>query len=66
MPIELFTVDDGVHGRELWRTDGTATGTFLVKDILPGSVGSGLGSLTKVGSQFSRPRTNSSGRFSFG
>ena len=46
MPIELFTVDDGVHGRELWRTDGTATGTFLVKDILPGSVGSGLGSLT--------------------
>ncbi|MFL5116237.1 MAG: ELWxxDGT repeat protein [Microvirga sp.] len=51
MPIELFTVDDGVHGRELWRTDGTATGTFLVKDILPGSVGSGLGSLTKVGSQ---------------
>src|SRR3954467_3592173 len=51
MPIELFTVDDGVHGRELWRTDGTATGTFLVKDILPGSVGSGLGNLTKVGSQ---------------
>ena len=51
MPIELFTVDDGVHGRELWRTDGTATGTFLVKDILPGSVGSDLANFTTVGSQ---------------
>jgi len=28
--------DDGVHGRELLRSDGTAAGTFLVKDINPG------------------------------
>ena len=28
------------HGRELWSTDGTAAGTHLVKDILPGAGGS--------------------------
>ncbi len=34
--ITYFTADDGKHGRELWRTDGTASGTFMVKDINPG------------------------------
>jgi ELWxxDGT repeat protein len=32
----LFVADDGYHGNELWKTDGTALGTELVKDILPG------------------------------
>jgi ELWxxDGT repeat protein len=37
--VTFFTADDGVHGRELWRTDGTFEGTFLVKDILTGPSG---------------------------
>jgi ELWxxDGT repeat protein len=38
----LFAAFDQVHGRELWQSDGTASGTFLVSDIRPGH-GSGLG-----------------------
>ncbi len=35
--ILYFGADDGIHGWELWRSDGTARGTGLVKDIEPGS-----------------------------
>jgi len=31
----FFTACDGVHGWELWRTDGTASGTYMVRDIDP-------------------------------
>ena len=31
-----FTADDGIRVRDLWRTDGTAAGTVLVKDFLSG------------------------------
>ncbi len=32
-----FQADDGVNGVELWKSDGTAKGTVLLKDIWPGS-----------------------------
>ncbi len=35
-----FTAHDGVNGGELWKSDGTAAGTVMVKDIRPGSGGS--------------------------
>lgn len=34
--ILYFTANDGINGRELWRTDGTESGTYMVKDITPG------------------------------
>ena len=30
-----FVARDGIHGYELWKTDGTAVGTQMVKDIDP-------------------------------
>lgn len=35
--IVYFTGNDGIHGHELWRTDGTDAGTFLIKDFYPGN-----------------------------
>jgi ELWxxDGT repeat protein len=49
MPVAIFAANDGVHGVELWRTDGTTGGTQLLKDIKPGVAGSQIGRVTKSG-----------------
>src|SRR5262245_1567194 len=52
----FFSANDGTTGRELWKSDGTAAGTVLVKDIRPGSsygspASSSPDELTVVGDQ---------------
>ena len=44
-----FTADDGTNGSELWKTDGTSSGTVMVKDINSGSGDSVIYSLTANG-----------------
>lgn len=46
--VMYFWAYEPVFGQELWRTDGTAAGTFLVKDISPGSGHSSPLSLTNL------------------
>jgi len=43
-----FAANDGSHGSELWRSDGTAAGTYMLKDIKSGSAGSSPAYLTNV------------------
>ncbi|WP_158619315.1 ELWxxDGT repeat protein [Corallococcus sp. AB011P] len=47
--VLFLEADDGVGGRELWKSDGTSAGTVRVRDIWPGATSSGLASLTAVG-----------------
>ncbi len=41
-----FVANNGVIGAELWKSNGTALGTVLIKDILPGELGSSPSELT--------------------
>lgn len=45
----FFTAEDGIHGDELWTSDGSAAGTVLVRDIRAGGDHSGISQLTDVG-----------------
>jgi len=49
-----FTADDGVHGREMWISDGTVAGTEMVVDFVPGPEAPriGLGPSTDFGLVF--------------
>jgi len=37
--IVYFVGNEATHGSELWRSDGTPAGTYMVKDIYPGAAG---------------------------
>lgn len=47
--VSYFFADDGKVGRELWRSDGTAAGTTLVKDLTPGAAGTEVWEMIEVG-----------------
>jgi MYXO-CTERM domain-containing protein len=44
--VLLFAANDGVNGTELWRSDGTEAGTFVLHDIAPGQLSSEPASFT--------------------
>ncbi|SNB46232.1 ELWxxDGT repeat protein [Geobacter sp. DSM 9736] len=44
----VFPAGDGATGTELWKSDGTAEGTVLMKDILPGPEGSNPSGLIRL------------------
>jgi ELWxxDGT repeat protein len=43
--IAYFPATDPQHGQELWRTDGTAEGTYRLTDLCPGTCDSGASPL---------------------
>ncbi|MCA9150075.1 MAG: DUF4214 domain-containing protein [Planctomycetales bacterium] len=47
--ITYFVANDGEHGDELWRTDGTPEGTELIVDIQPGASSGAPQNLTPLG-----------------
>jgi ELWxxDGT repeat protein len=44
----FFLANDGLHGGEWWKSDGTEAGTVMVKDINPGEGSSKVESFTAV------------------
>jgi ELWxxDGT repeat protein len=46
--VSYFWADDGVHGNELWRSNGTLNGTYMVKDIIPGESSAGGSDIVAV------------------
>jgi ELWxxDGT repeat protein len=50
--VFYFVADDGIHGSELWRSNGSSFGTYMVKDIHPGAISSGISWIEVVEDSF--------------
>jgi ELWxxDGT repeat protein len=50
--IAYFTANDGISGEAIWRSDGTAAGTYKLKDTHPESLNERMYDLTVSGDKF--------------
>jgi ELWxxDGT repeat protein len=62
--VTYFAATEAIHGKELWKTDGTAAGTALVKDIYPREGSGNPQALTNVnGAELWRSNGGSTGTY---
>ena len=60
--IIYFKGDNGTSGYELWRSDGTTDGTYLVKEIRAGDIGGIQGHFESFGDHFYFPANDNTGK----